>query len=375
MSTDEHDHYFRLDNCADTHVCNDLSRFIDYTPLYDETIRFGNTDTHIQGIGKVSVHVETPSGPSLVDLEDVVYVPGFHLNVINTDSLEKQGLFFNTRTCWMEYADGTNAFKATKRGAFRVVGPRIEDAVLHASTHVNATQAFATARRSRTPSVAVATMDTWHARLGHVSKAALEKLPQAVDGVVLGSRNFERTSELCPECQLAQAHQQVSRIPTWRGSYPFEKVHLDLIHMQEAFNHDTWVVHFYCDHSAYHVSFNLPFKTQDDLVSVTGEFLMLTNDNWGFTTRYIQSDGESGLGKKWHDLLSKRGITFQSSPPDTPDQNGLAERSGGVIMMMARKIRIRANCLTDSGHTLSHTPPVSSIACRYSGKDGKHHCK
>jgi len=112
--------------------------------------------------------------------------------------------------------------------------------------------------------------------------------------------------------------------------------------MQAAFNQDTWVVHFYCDFSAYHVSFNLPLKTQENLVSITRDFLALTNDNWGFTTRYIQSDGESGLGQRWQDLVATRGITFNPSPPDTPDQNGLAERSGGVIMTIARKIRIQS---------------------------------
>jgi hypothetical protein len=38
-----------------------------------------------------------------------------------------------------------------------------------------------------------------------------------------------------------------------------------------------------------------------------------------------------------------KGITFNSSPPDTPDQNGLAERSGGVIIAIARKLRIQGN--------------------------------
>lgn len=342
ISADKHNDYFRLDNCADTHVCNDLSRFTDYKPLYNETIRFGNTDTRIQGIGKVSVHVHSPQGPSLIILEDVAYVPGFHLNVINTDSLEKQGLFFNTRTCWMEYVDGTNAFKATKHGAFRVVDPLLEDFTLESASNNSTAHAFATARRSRTPSTAVATMDTWHARLGHIRKEALEKVPHVVDGVALGTRDFERTSELCPECSLAQAHQKISRVPTWRGNYPFEKVHLDLIHMQEAFNQDTWVVHFYCDYSAYHVSSNLPLKTQENLVSVTRDFLALTNGTWGFTTRYIQSDGESGLGQRWQDLAVTKGITFNPSPPDTPDQNGLAERSGGVITTIARKIRIQS---------------------------------
>jgi len=235
---DNYDDYFRLDNCADTHVCNDLSRFIKYKPLHDEIIRFGDTDTHIEGIGKVVVHVETPTGPSTIQLEDVAFVPGFHWNLVNTDSLEKQGLFFNTRTCWMEYSDGLNAFKVTKHGAFRVIEPHIKHAVIEANSHTKAAQAFAMAKKSRTPQIATASMDVWHARLGHIGKNALKHVPQAVEGVALGTQDFQRTSDLCPECQLAQAHQQVSRIPTWRGSYPFEKVHLDLIHMEEAFNLD-----------------------------------------------------------------------------------------------------------------------------------------
>ncbi|KAH7111116.1 hypothetical protein B0J11DRAFT_599006 [Dendryphion nanum] len=44
-ATDEYDEYFRLGNCADTHVCNDMSRLTQYKPLYEEIIRFGDTDT------------------------------------------------------------------------------------------------------------------------------------------------------------------------------------------------------------------------------------------------------------------------------------------------------------------------------------------
>ncbi|KAE8855424.1 hypothetical protein PTNB73_10081 [Pyrenophora teres f. teres] len=117
---------------------------------------------------------------------------------------------------------------------------------------------------------------------------------------------------------------------------------MDLIDMEEAFNADSWVVHFYCDYSAYHISFNVTSKTQDELVSVTKEFLAITNDNWGSKTRYIRSDGEKGLGNEWKELIAAKGITFTPSPPDTPDQNGLAERSGGVIMATARKLRIQS---------------------------------
>ncbi|KAL9561260.1 hypothetical protein ACKAV7_014615 [Fusarium commune] len=350
---DEYGDCFRLDNCADTHVCNDLSRFTNYTPLDDETIEFGNSGTHITGIGNVTVHVDTPTGSGLIQLENVAYVPGFHWNLINTHSLEQQGLYFNTRTCWMEYSDGSNAFKVTKHGAFRVAESHIKDIIFRAESHKEAAQSFAMATKSRTPQVATASMDTWHARLGHIRKEALEHMPQAVEGVALGTRNFERKSELCPECQLGQAYQQISRIPPWRGTYPFEKIHLDLIDMEEAFNADSWVAHFYCDYSAYHITFNLPNKNQDELLSITQEFLAITNDNWGFTTRYIQSDGEKGLGKRWKYFIAMKGITFNSSPPDTPDQNGLAERSGGVIIATAlTSIQVSSQVFQQSLETL-----------------------
>jgi hypothetical protein len=199
----------------------------------------------------------------------VAYVPNFHWNSINTDSLEKQGLYFNTRACWTEYSDGPNAFKTTKQGAFRVIELYTNSSVFNVETHHAAARAFATTRKSRTPHVAMVSMDTWHARLGHIRKDALEHVPQAVEGVALCNHNFERTTDLCPKCQLGQAHQQISRIPTCRGSYAFEKVHFDLIHIKEAFNTDTWVAYFYYDYSAYHISFNLPFQAQDELVSVT----------------------------------------------------------------------------------------------------------
>ena len=42
-------------------------------------------------------------------------------------------------------------------------------------------------------------MDTWHARLGRIRKEVLEHVHAAVEGVALSTKDFERTSQLCPE--------------------------------------------------------------------------------------------------------------------------------------------------------------------------------
>lgn len=99
----------------------------------------------------------------------------------------------------MEYVDGTNAFKATKHGAFRVVESPLEDFTIESASNTTTAQAFVTVRRSRTPLTATATMDTQYTRLGHIGKEALKNVPYVVDRVALSTRDFERTLELCPE--------------------------------------------------------------------------------------------------------------------------------------------------------------------------------
>src|SRR5204863_1388254 len=56
-----------------------------------------------------------------------------------------------------------------------------------------------------------------------------------------------------------------------------------------------------------------------------------------------RTDGERSLGKKFQDWIKSKGITLETSAPYTPEQNGSAERSGGVIISRARAMRVHAN--------------------------------
>ena len=49
------------------------------------------------------------------------------------------------------------------------------------------------------------------------------------------------------------------------------------------------------------------------------------------------------MGGKFDELTALYGITTERTAPDTPDQNGAAERSGGVILTKARSMRIQAS--------------------------------
>ena len=56
--------------------------------------------------------------------------------------------------------------------------------------------------------------------------------------------------------------------------------------------------------------------------------------------RVFQLDSEKALGREWDSWLATEGITENRTIPYIPDQNGAAERSGGVIFERARSIQI-----------------------------------
>jgi hypothetical protein len=321
---------FRLDSCADTHVCSDLDRFYDFRPSYDEQVKVGDTTTAILGIGKVLIAIQSQSGLDWIELHDVAYCPGFHINLVSYQRLKAQGVRWNDETGWLVW-NGSNWARVADQSGWPVVEAR---------THQERPNRYSMAT-SRAMPTSKATMARWHARLGHIGAETLKQLPQSVEGVQLLDDAIARDTDLCEQCVQGQLSQRISRYPTYRGSYPFEKVHFDLIHVEEAFNADCWILHFYCAFSGYHVVFNLPFKTGPLILKATETLLKLTK-TWGYVVREMRCDNERSLVPQWHELLRLAGIKFYPSPPYTPSQNGAAERSGGVIVTIARKIYLES---------------------------------
>jgi hypothetical protein len=75
---------------------------------------------------------------------------------------------------------------------------------------------------------------------------------------------------------------------------------------------------------------------------VVKEFINMVHTQYGYPVRYFWSDGETSPGNDFDDMLASYGISSDRSSPYTPAHNGSAERAGGVIIAVARRIRIEA---------------------------------
>jgi len=78
----------------------------------------------------------------------------------------------------------------------------------------------------------------------------------------------------------------------------------------------------------------------------------------------IKLDRETSFSNKFSDFVMEKGYKVERSAPDTQEQNGGAERQGGIYAIKGRAMRIEANLphdiwpkvLKTSGYITNQTP-------------------
>ena len=322
---------FIYDGGATMHICHDRKRFRDYKPAPEgHAVAAGKSLCPIMGYGTVTITVQTPSGPRKIDLLDTALIPDFLINVVSGDKLDQREVFFDGESQHLKY-HGNTFCQLQKIGGLWIME----------HNPLNDHLAFA-ARSAQPRTASEASPQVWHERLGHPQPDAIEHLSTAVAGTKLskGPSTIE-----CEVCSLSKAHRRISRRPAAHSTKPFERVHLDLVQMTYGFNHRRWFIHFLCDHTRMNHVDTLPQKS-GALQSIK-DFAAWIRNRYDISIRFLHLDGETSLGNAFNRWIAKKGITVEQSAPYTPEQNGAAERSGGVIIFKARSMRIGARLPED----------------------------
>jgi hypothetical protein len=221
------------------------------------------------------------------------------------------------------------------------------------------------AHKSTEPKVSTRTMDDWHKSMGHINEQALKYLPIMAKGVKFSTNSL--STECCEECRLASARRIISRIPRTRGNRPFFRVSWDLIELKNGFNDSVYILHCLCDFSRFCMVFLLRNRREDTLLAALKQCAAYVKRRWGFDIVIWKHDGERGIGKAYNTWIAEEGYTVEQSPPDTQDQNGDSERSGGVLINRATLLRLVANLplwmwpeiFQCAGYLLNRTPTRS----------------
>lgn len=325
---------FILDSGADTHVCNDRSRFQTFRePTEERSLLAGNIEIPIEGYGSVSITLQCHTGPKKVELLNVAYIPSFHTNIVSFRKLVTKGIYWDTRKNQLMF----------KEQVFCTLKDHYGQWVLEYQERDSQESAFIS-KLSEKPKKSEATAEVWHRRLGHIGTEALDQLTESAIGAKIDQRG-PRTVD-CEVCSVSKAHELISRPPASRATSPYEKVHLDLIQMTWAYNSDRWIIHLTCDLTRMQHVITTAHK------SLTAEHvksaILWIQKQYHTPVKIIRMDGESTLtGMTFGSWAASMGIQIETSAPYTPEQNGSAERSGGVILTRARSMRIGAHLPED----------------------------
>jgi hypothetical protein len=91
-----------FDTASDTHICNDLSKFDEFEP-YESTVHIGDIIIEIKGFGKVNILLINSGKLKIIfKLNNITYIPEFYINLISASKAKAAGIYYNTRTNYLE---------------------------------------------------------------------------------------------------------------------------------------------------------------------------------------------------------------------------------------------------------------------------------
>lgn len=141
----------------------------------------------------------------------------------------------------------------------------------------------------------------------------------------------------------------MTRLPFPKESGTKSTSVLDLIHSDVCGPMQTttaqgkrYILTFIDDFSKYTTIYLL--KEKSEAIEKFKKFYQLTRNQFGFGIKALRSDREGEYtGTEFNKFLHKNGIRIQRSAPDTPQQNGVAERKNRTLVEMARCMLFNAN--------------------------------
>jgi hypothetical protein len=166
--------------------------------------------------------------------------------------------------------------------------------------------------------------------MGHLNQNAIRKLQEKTQGVLVTNQDSYDIN--CEVCRLTHATKNISRRSTPRSKIPYEKVHLDLIQMSEAYDGSTQVLHFQCDFCRMNHVYTIKDKTQETVLQTIKDFVSYVRRRWGYVIKIFFLNGERTLGKEWDNWVKDEGYEIQITPRYTAELNGKIERSGRTII-------------------------------------------
>jgi transposase InsO family protein len=285
-----------------------------------------------------------------ITFTDVLYVPLLGIKLISERILRSKKVFYSGEEFALYNRDShgnTNYLMDLKElhGLPHLVlaesyQPKTNASVMVASNLTNKTSELSTMAsaflNSHLPPASTATAELWHARLGHITDRALNKLN--VDGVTIQGNCVHGRCDACSQGKFKKKH---SRVQAPGPGKVFHEISVDHVHSTyAALNKERWLTLVTDGKSLFRHEFTHSKKSDAGKLMI--DHLVRIETQTGRRIKRIRMDN----GTEFATLVAhckNTGITLMPSTAHNSQQNGRAEVSNYLVERMARTMMIAGN--------------------------------
>jgi hypothetical protein len=189
-------------------------------------------------------------------------------------------------------------------------------------------------------------LEQLHCSLGHLNYHAIKAMVHkgTITGVKLSKKELSTTPPMCASCAKGKA----TRVSFPASKSGHAKHILDLVHsdlwgpapVQSVSGH-RYIITFTDDKSHWVWAYYL--KRKSEAFTAFKEWLTYVGKETGNRLLILRTDGGGEfIPTEWIQLMKDRGIRFERSSADTPEQNGDAEHQNHTIFDRVRTVLIDA---------------------------------
>ena len=276
--------------------------------------------TPVEGVGDVPVKLHLKDGKEEeMILRNVLYVPTYEVNLLSVNRSVKFGHKF--------------IFNESKAKLMLNHGPQVDLTEENGLFYLKITFQRSNASYPTTCNTSKATIkgdiNLWHQRLGHLNKDDVKRTIGCEDNL----------KEVCETCALGkQTSKPVPKETQNKSQKPLELVYSDILGPFEvpSLNGSRYAITFVDEYSKYSVVKFMSKKSEalekfKEYVAESGSPRRLRTDN-----------GAEYTAKKFTDYCRDSKIKQEYTVPETPQQNGVAERFNRTLVEMGRSLLIQA---------------------------------
>ena len=252
-----------------------------------------------------------PSNSRNLALDKIIYVPDIHKNLISVYRL------YNTNQVSVEFFPAYFQVKDLSTGTPLLQG-RTKNELYEWSMISMQAKAFSSSYRTKT------SIASWHSRLGHPSPPMLQSIISKHSLPVASTSSTFSKSALCFDCLINKSHKIPFQNISITSHRPLQYLFTDLWTSPiTSIDNNKYYLIFVDHFSRYTWFYPMQKKSQVKEVFMAFKPLLENHFQAKIDTLYSDNGGEYISLKAF---LQTHGISHLTTPPHTPEHNGLSER-------------------------------------------------